>query len=83
MTRKRFMKLMMGKGISRNVAREVVKTLREKQEAEDQCKKCFENGEFGRAIRVASEIDCAKRKLYGLLLTAKKMTQRFAEKTTR
>lgn len=35
MTRKRFMKLMMGKGVSRNVVREIVKTMREMDEAED------------------------------------------------
>lgn len=34
MTRKRFGKLMMGKGVSRNVVREIAKTMREMKEAE-------------------------------------------------
>lgn len=45
MTRKRFMKLMMGSGYSRNTAREVVKLTQERKETEDRMKHHIKVGE--------------------------------------
>ena len=45
MTRKRFMKLAMGKGVSRNTARDIAKTLREMRETETRIEHFVKTGE--------------------------------------
>ena len=76
------MKLMMGKGVSRNAAREITKTLREMKETEDLQKHCVGNGEFGRAIRLCAECNCMRRRLYRLLRVASWMAKKYRTKET-
>lgn len=82
MTRKRCIKLMMGRGISRNLAREITKTLQEMKEVEDQQKHCIKIGEMERGALLGGVYSAKRIRLYRWLGLASQMEERYSEKTT-
>ena len=54
MTRKRFIKKMMGRGVSRNVARELARTMIETKNVIGKMENALKNGEEEKAIRYAA-----------------------------
>lgn len=62
MTRKRFMKLAMGEGVSRNTARDIAKTLREMRETETRIEHFVKTGEEEKAQKEIREYKILKIK---------------------
>lgn len=80
MTRKRFGKLMMGTGVSRNVVREIVKTMREMKEAEDLWRHYNRSGKEVHAVEKMCEYNILKIRLCRWLEVTVRQQQEFAEK---
>lgn len=80
MTRKRFGKLMMGKGVSRNVVREIDKTMREMKEAEDLWKHYKRIGKDLLAIEKLNEYNTLKIRLCSWYKVSMRQQQEYAEK---
>lgn len=81
MTRKRFGKLMMGNGVSRNVVREIAKTTREMKEAEDLWRHYNRIGGEYRAVEKLCEYNTLKIRLCRWYEVAIRQQQEYAEKT--
>lgn len=80
MTRKRCIKLMMGRGISRNMAREITKTLQELKEVEGQQKHCAKIGEIERCALLGGVYSEKRIRLYRWLGLASWMEERYRMK---
>lgn len=74
------MKLMMGRGVSRNVAREITKTLRELKETEDLQKHYSKIGEQVRADCLEWVFKSKMARMYRWRVMAYWMEQRYSEK---
>lgn len=81
MTRKRFMKLAMGEGVSRNVVREIAKTTREMKEAEDLWRHYERIGKKYRAVEKLCEYNILKIRLCRWYEVSIRQQQEYAEKT--
>ena len=80
MTRKRFGKLMMGKGVSRNVVREIVKTMREMKEAEDLWRHYKRFGKDLHAMEKMYEYNMLKIRLCRWFEVTVRQQEEYAEK---
>ena len=80
MTRKRFGKLMMGNGVSRNVVREIVKTIREMKEAEDLWRHYERIGRKYRAAEKLCAYNTLKIRLCRWYAVTIRQQQEYAEK---
>ena len=80
MTRKRFGKLVMGEGVSRNVVREIAKTMREMKEAEGLWRHYNRIGGKHRAEEKLCEYNTLKIRLCSLLKVSMRQQQEYAEK---
>lgn len=80
MTRKRFGKLMMGKGVSRNVVRGIVKTMREMKEAEDLWRHYIRIGKEVHAVEKLCEYNKLKIRLCGWYEVSIRQQEEYAGK---
>ena len=80
MTRKRFGKLMMGKGASRNIVREIVKTMREMKETEDLLRHYNRIGVKHREVEKLYKYNTLKIRLCSLFKVSMRQQQEYAEK---